>query len=201
MNKKANTKVFGFFFILVILSAIMLFLGVGMHFITQELALEPVRDIGINILNSSGNVSNATVTRLNNVVLERENQVGVYDLLFLVFMISIFIESLIGAIKTKRMGWFSFFGFITVGNLIFGLIVYFAIQIRGWILNEIFYNVITESFTSTWFDYFVNNTWWLLFVWYLLIIVLSFIDVSTILSKITGREPNNAFSQEGRFEE
>jgi len=200
MNKKANIALFGFFFTIVLLSGLFLFMGVGLHYISYDYGIEPVADLGQTLLNSTGNSTTGALSAIETLKGDYVGNSSIFDWLFLIFMIALFIESCAAAIRTKRSGWLSFFGFVTVGNLLFGLMLYFSIQIRGWILNEIFYKIITESFTSTWIDYFINNTWQILFIWYLILLILSTINVDLILSKIGLGNKEQDFN-EGRFEE
>jgi len=202
MSISTDTKVFGFFFILVIMSGLFLLLGQGLHFISYDYGIDPVAGLGQTLLNSSGNATTGALNTINILKGDFLSNSAIFDMIFLTFFVSIFIESCIAAIKTRRLGWMSFFGFITLGNILLGLIIYFALQIRGWILTEIFYNIITETFTATWSDYFINNTWTIVFFWYLIIITLSFINVDKILSKIGLREKEEQeFNNTGGFEE
>lgn len=205
LNKKAQAyKFFGFFFIISIVSALMMFLGVGMHFIAYDYGVTQAVDIGVDVVNRTGNVntSGAFYTGITGMQTKFFDLSGVYDWLFLLTMVSLFIESCIAATKTKRLGWFSFMGLVTFGNLLLIMVIFFSIQIRDWFMTEVFYKIITETFDSMWMTYFFDNTYWILFLWYLIILVLSIVDFKQIRSSLGFGEGSSSDDRfEGRFEE
>ena len=86
MNIKNNNKgnalngMFGFFFILMIFSALFFFLTYGMHFILEDYAMETTENVAGTMLDING-------TAMNNVREFRANyleNVLYYDILFII---------------------------------------------------------------------------------------------------------------------
>lgn len=182
MNKKGNfgLSLYGFMFVLIVVSVVMLFVSFGFHFITYDYVIEPTATIGQSMLNSSG-VAYANIENLKDDYYGRW---AVYDLLFFATMISLFIQSCWTAIKARRLGFMTFMGLLTIGNLFFVLLLSYAINIRTWILNEFFYKMITESFTARLTFMFFENSYYICFGWFTILLVLSYLDIPAILARI-----------------
>ena len=181
-NKKGNfgLSLYGFFFVMMISTAIMLFLGIGMHFITYDYVIEPIADTGSLVLDPAGQA----YAHVQALKLDYFGKWTVYDLLFLFMMLSLFIESCWTAIKARRTGLMSFLGLLTIGNLFFVFLLSYAINIRNWILNEFFFKIITENFTARWTFTFFENSYIIAFAWFTILVVLSFIDIPAILERV-----------------
>jgi len=181
-NKKGNfgMSLYGFFFVMMIITVMMLFLGIGFHYITYDYIIEPIADIGQSLLVNGGEAYNA----IGVLEGQYEGRVGIYDLLFLFSMISIFIQSCWTAIKAKRLGFMTFTGLLTIGNIFFVLLLSYAINIRTWILNEFFYKMITETFTARWTFMFFENSYIICFSWFTILLILSYVDFPALISKV-----------------
>lgn len=182
MNKKGNfgLELYGFFFVMMIVSVIMLFISFGFHFITYDYVIEPMADIGQGLLVVDGEAYTA-VGALKSDYYDRWS---IYDLLFFFTMISIFIQSCWTAIRAKRLGFMTFMGLLTIGNIFFVLLLSYAINIRTWILNEFFYKMITESFTARLTFMFFENSYYICFAWFTILVILSYIDIPGLLDKV-----------------
>jgi len=182
MNKKGNfgLELYGFFFVMMIVSVIMLFIGFGFHFITYDYVIEPMSDIGQGLLVVDGE----TYTAVGALKSSYYDRWAIYDLLFFFSMISIFIQSCWTAIRAKRLGFMTFMGLLTIGNIFFVLLLSYAINIRTWILNEFFYKMITESFTARLTFMFFENSYYICFGWFTILLILSYIDIPALIDKV-----------------
>ena len=182
MNKKGNfgLSLYGFMFVLIVVSVVMLFVSFGFHFITYDYVIEPTANIGQSLLNSSG----TAYANIENLKDDYYGRWAVYDLLFFATIISLFIQSCWTAIRAKRLGFMTFMGLLTIGNLFFVLLLSYAINIRTWILNEFFYKIITESFTARLTFMFFENSYYICFGWFTILLVLSYVDIPAILEKV-----------------
>jgi len=192
-RKAAVTNVFGFFFTLMILSGVIMFVIVGMHYIFYDYAITPVVNIGDTLISSP-----SLKEPINNIAASYLANVKYFDILFLVIIVSMFVESVISAINTRRNGFISFFGLITVGNLFLIFVMNYAIQIRGWLLNEVLFNIITIIPNTPFIDMFINYSYYIGVLWYIILVVLIQVDIEPIIEKAS-----NVFNkqEQGRFEQ
>lgn len=205
LNKMGNYGVglFGFFFIFTILIALYIFFSYVMHYILYDFALTPTTDlVASQILQVNG-------TAMNNINTLKSDFLGLndyFDILFLLLVVSAFIQSTIAAVKTKEAGVFSFFGLITIGNVFLIFIMFYGVQIQGWILNEIVYDVLLVSINSPIIDFFINYGLYLGVLWYLWLLGVNQIDINNLKNKVDslfnkGDTQNDLLNNQGRFEE
>lgn len=199
LNKKAyTTKVFGFFFVLMLFGAIFFFGTFVMHYLLYDYGIVQVTGVADNLLNSTGEA----MTNINALGSGFLGQTLWYDLLFLVVIVSAFIESTISAIKAKEEGFLSFFGFITIGNVFLIFVMFYASQIQGWLLNEILYNVLLVNVSSPIMTAFFNYGMYIGVLWYLWLIAINQLDFADLKERFQDRFGRNKLtSDEGRYEE
>jgi len=192
-NKKGGTNVFTFFFSLMIITGIIMFVIIGMHYILYNYAIVPVVAIGDSVISDP-----ALKAPINNIASSYLANIKYFDILFLTVIVSMFVESVISAINTRRNGFISFFGLITVGNLFMIFLINYAIQIRGWMLNEILFNIITVIPNTPFINMFINYSYYIGVIWYIILVVLIQIDIEPIIEKAS-----NVFNKQdtGRFEQ
>ena len=182
-NKKGySTGIFGFFFILVIFASLFFFLTFGMHYILYDYGISQAEDITDTLLTNTTSIQNLGQSYLNLT--------GFYDLLFLVLLVSLFIESTIAAVKTAESGFLSFFGFITIGNLFLIFILSYAVKVQGWIINDLVYNVILVNITTPVLTAFFNYSLYIGVIWYLWLIAVNQINSDGIKQKFQNLFPN-----------
>ena len=199
MNKKGSIKLFGFFFVLMIIASLFFFLTFGTHYILYDYGI----DVTINAVN--GTLLNASGTAMTNIGTLANDYIGLtgyYDLLFLVLIVSAFIESTIASIRSREDGFLSFFGFVTIGNLFLIFVLSYATQIQGWILNDLVFEVILVSADTPILTFFFNYSMYIGLFWYLWLITVKQIDLDSVKEKLPNIfNRNNLTSEEGRFEE
>jgi len=197
LNKKGySIKLFGFFFALVFVSALMMFLGVGMHFILNDFGIQQVKESGQALID---NPLNANSIALDNYAQGHYDYYVYYDYIFLILILSLFIETIYSAAATRSEGWFSFFGYATIGNVLLLFLMGYATQIQGWILNEFVYKFLLIEINTPIMSSFIEYSPAIITFWYLLLLAVSRLDLVAIKENIAEKFGKN--KEEVNFEE
>lgn len=198
-NKKAifGISLIGFFFALMVVTAILFFFLTALPVILHTYGIEQMVSINEDMVTDGISSASSQV----NVLEIAESYKNIYliaDYMFILFIVSAFIQSVISATRAKREGIFSFFGLITLGNVIMVFLLTLAVRISDWILNEIIYNIVVISFDTPFTDWFFNYSIFVALFWYTTLLVVNFIDFRGILSR-TGFVTED--EEQARFEE
>lgn len=197
-NKKGySTGLFAFFFILVVMSGILMFTTVGVHLILADYAIDPVKQIGQDLI---GNAANPSYIALDTLANDHLGIVNYADYLFLFFIVVLFVESVMAAINTKTESLFSFMGFATLGNIILLFLLGYATQMQGWILNEIVYKILLNIPNTPIMTSFFDYSLYIISVWYLILLAVNRLDLQEFKEKFGGKLFNNG-NEQMRFEE
>lgn len=197
-NKKANVGLFGFFFILMVFSSLFFFLTFGMHYILYDYGISQTTAVAETLLSPTGE----SMDRINELATSYLGITDYYDLLFLVLIVSAFIESTIAALKAREDGFLSFFGMVTIGNIFLIFVLSYATQIQGWILNEVIFNVILVTMETPVMTFFFNYSMYLAIFWYLWLLGINQINLEGVKEKLPNVFSRDKLtSDEGRFEE
>ena len=175
-------------FSVVFVSALMLFLGVGMHFILNDFGIRQIKETGKDLI---GNAANQNSIALDTYAQEHYDFYTYYDYIFLVMMLALFIESVYAAVKARAAGWYSFFGYATIGNVFLLFLIGYATQIQGWILNEFVYGFLTIEIQTPIFTAFVTYIAYIITFWYLILLIVNRIDLGIIKDKMDDFVGNN----------
>lgn len=188
-NKKgASLGLFGFFFILTIFVAVFFFGSILMHYVLYDYGISTIVDsVASPLLNSTGE----SMTNINNLSTSYLGNNQYYDILFLVLIISAFIQSTLGSMKAKEEGFMTFFGMVTLGNIFLIFILSYGLQIQGWIFNEIIYNVLTYNVETPIITFFINYGMYVMVSWYLWLIAVNQINFDGIKDKISSLFSSN----------
>lgn len=119
------------------------------------------------------------------------------DLYFLVFFLTAFIGSVYSAAKLQAPNFYTFWGVSTFGTMFFLFLLTVIGQIREWLLANFYTNVFNLTNISTpIIDWFVNNLQMISFVWFLALLLISFLDWENIIKNIT----DSSLSNDGEFQ-
>jgi len=179
MNKKANIRtVIGVVLLFSLAIFIFLFSTIGLQQIFSENIIDPVSD-GLTPLVSAG-----TVTTIDSYTAWYDTTWFEYDLFFLLFVIVAMAGTILSAYKERKMGWASFFGYITIGSYIFLLALSFITNLTDWLILNFYYNMFDLSGLDTpIIDFFIDNIHIISFVWFLVIILVNQFDLGTFLKR------------------
>src|SRR6056297_568547 len=77
----------------------------------------------------------------------------------------------------NKTGVFSFFGCLFVGSLILLLLTAYVSDFAAWFMDNVFDTLFATSAISTpILDYYLNNLGFLNFIWWLILVLVAFID-------------------------
>lgn len=180
-NKKADShrRIFFFFFFLMFVSGLFFFLLTALPAILYDYGIQFAVDANQNLVNL-GISSNTSQTNIVNLASGYTNLYKLADYAFLFIIISAFIQSILASTQATKRGIFSFFGYITIGNVFLIFIMSFAITIRDWFLNNIVYNILTISIETPFFTFFFNNSYYIGMFWYIVLITVNMIDFKRV---------------------
>jgi len=182
-NKKANFGIglFGFFFIMMIVSGLFFFLSVNLHFILYDYAIQPVLDV----VNTSLSISTDAETTIGSIASTYLSLTAYMDYFFGVMLLSMFITGIMSSIKARQYGLVSFFGMTTIGVLFLIFILSLALQIRGWFLNNIAYAILTTNVQMPILNFFYNYSYELAILMFLIFLGVNQLDLAVIREKFS----------------
>jgi hypothetical protein len=181
-NNETDNKfwIFKYLFIFVIIIGLLSFFLFGLYFIGYEYALKPISDLSKLGLNATGQAQ-VQATSIANKYLSN----AIYlDYLFLIFVIGAVYTSIQSAIIARRIGWFSFFGFYTIGIILFTVLMSYVIKLKDWIYDNFTANIVTTPINAPIYTFVSDNIFIIIFVWFIILILLQFIDIRILASKI-----------------
>lgn len=183
-NKKANIgfRFFGFIFAVTIVSAIMTFFLLALPLILHDYALQQGVSVNQDLVNL-GVSSAASQTAIENLTDNFLSFLDYVDYFFIFFIVSLFIESLFAASQAKRLGIYTFFGFLTIGNLLLIFALTFAVEISNWFINNITNNIILIAIETPFMDWFFNYNIYIGTIWFGLILLVNIFDIKSIASR------------------
>lgn len=195
LDKKAySAQIFIFFFLWIFICGLLMFLSFGLHYIFFDYGISEAGTIGKNLI-SPYDPSAPAIAEIEKYETGFLGLTNFYDILFLVMMLSLFIESTIAAVAQRQAGFFSFFGFITIGNVFLITILSYAIQVRGWFLSEVVYEVILVTIDAPIMTFFFNYSMYIGILWYAWLIAVNQIDLPRLkalaqdtINKFGGKE-------------
>lgn len=186
---------FWFFFVLMFVSGIFFFIFTALPAIFYTYGI----DLGVQANQNLVDLGVSSNQSQNNILAIANSYNSLYkfgDYAFLLILISLFAQSLISSSQASRSGIFSFFGFMTIGNIILIFILSYAVHIRDWFLNEIVYNILTISIETRFFDFFFSYSYYIAMIWYIIILFVNIIDFKRVASNMPFLSKDNR-----RFEE
>lgn len=118
------------------------------------------------------------------------------DLYFLVFFLTAFIGSVYSAAKLQAPNFYTFWGVSTFGTMFFLLFLTIVGQVRDWLILNFYTNFFNLSNVSTpIIDWFINNIQLISFVWFLIILIVAFLDWDMVLKQVTNDSTEGEFQQ------
>lgn len=205
INKKADfgMKMFGFFFILTIISGLFFFLSVNLHYILFDYGIQPILDVKDTL-----GISEGANTAIEGAATSFLGMTDYMDYFFGVLLLSMFISGIISSIQARQYGLISFFGMITLGNLFLIFILSLAVQVRGWFLNNIAYAIQLTPVSMPILTFFYNYTYYIVILMFLTFLTVNQLDLAVIREKFSAlfnkdkEETGGDFSLKGgKFEE
>lgn len=181
-NKKANfgIKLFGFFFLLTIISGIFFFLSVNMHYLLYDYGMQPILNIKDTL-----DISSGANTAIENAASNFLGTTTYMDYFFAVLILSIFVSGIISSIQARQYGLVSFFGMATLGMLFMIFILSLAVQVRGWFLNNIAYAIQTTSVNMSFLTFFYNYTYEIVILMFLVFLAVNQLNLEVIREKFS----------------
>ena len=181
-------------FVAIYMSLLFLLLfGFLVLFPTQYL-FEAGKQYGIEpMVNSSlqyaqiNNLSSTMKTVISDTETNYNNTVIPYDLIFITGVIFLFIANVVSSFKARKEGFLSFFGLVTIGNMMFFLILTILEDVRVWLFDNFIYSVFGNGVASTpLIDAFYNNFGVIAVIWIGLMLLINQFD-SDLLERNRGR--------------
>lgn len=182
VNEETDNKfwIFKYLFIFTIVIGLLSLFLFGLYYIGYDYGLKPISDLSKVGLNATGQAQ-VQATAIANKYLS----IAVYlDYLFLIFVIGAVYTSIQSAIIARRIGWFSFFGFYTMGIILFTVLMSYAIKLKDWIYDNFTANLVTTQLNAPIYTFVSENIFIILFVWFIVLTLLQFIDIKSLATKI-----------------
>jgi len=166
-------KLFSVIFLFTMITIFGFFISVFIFQVGDELILTKInnvtQEVGANI-----GISSQMSTHIDDSLTSYRNLIIPYDLFFLLGFITTFLFSLFSAFKSKEQSWFSFFGTITFGLIIFLFITGFIVTIKDWIVLNLIQNVLSFDLNTTpIFFFYIDNLGMINFIWAIVLILVN----------------------------
>lgn len=164
-----------------------LFFTVGFKQIFSENILAPTINSTLNAVNSTGkNFTTAQVNDINNFQTMWDIDWFNYDIFFLVWFIGIFTLSVYEAAQIKAPNFFSFSGLLTIGTMIFLLLLTIVGKVRDYLILNFYTNLFNTALVSTpLIDWFITNIQLISFIWFIILILVSLFDWGDLYKSVT----------------
>jgi len=181
MKKKGNMQtIIGTILLFSVVMFVFLFSTIGLKQIFSENIIAPV------LTELSPQVSTATQTTINDYSLTYALEWFDYDLFFLIFVLVAFSGTVLSAYKEKKLGWMSFFGYITVGSYVFLLALTFVTTISDWLILNFYQNLFNLMVIDTpIIDFFIEEIHIISFIWFIIIIFVNQFDLGGFVKRNT----------------
>jgi len=181
MNKKGNMQtIIGTILLFSVVIFIFLFSTVGVKQIFSENIIAPT------LSELSPQVSASTQTTISSWKDIFDLEWFDYDLFFLVFVLVAFSGTVLSAYKEKKLGWTSFFGYITIGSYVFLLALTFVTTISDWLMVNFYQNLFNLMLVDTpIIDFFIEQIHIISFIWFLVVIFVNQFDLGGFVKRNT----------------
>jgi hypothetical protein len=178
LNKK-GLDVFGIaslIFVFFVMSVIMIG-GAGFIFeIGDDYALAPLTNI-TEQFNSDDRISDDMVTGIASWRQMYNDINFMPDIYFLAMFLSMFTLTMYASIKSRKMGWISFTGFMTLGSMGFLFIVSIVAQLVAFFYDLFFVRLLERwTYNTPIFDNFINHMGLWAFIWFVLILIVNQVE-------------------------
>jgi hypothetical protein len=183
-NKKGSygLGLFGFFFSMTIVTMVTFFALVVLPAILFDYGISIASDTNQNMVDA-GISSAESQTNINQIKSSYMNMFKMADYVFMALIITLVIQSFITAALMRREGLFSFFGLITLGNVILIFSLTFAVTIKDWFLNNFIYNILLISVETPFINWWFANTILIGSIWFSVLLFVNIIDFRAIGSR------------------
>lgn len=189
-NKKAQTTTISMTFIVLItftiLSGLILVLGLGLFYIFYDYAIDPF----VTVSNTLG-ISPAAKLSISNLSTTYLTLASFFDYFFLFWFLSTFIYTLYAANRIEKLNVFTGFGLLTFGNILLIFLLSYAVTTRDWIINEIFYKILTIGVNIPITQFFLDNTYTIALIWFALIVSFATFNIFDIVRDYFGFNNQN----------
>ena len=198
MNKKSQINRFwaigGLIMVFGIIIFMFLFFSVGLKQIISEELMQPAINSSLNA--TSHLLTTETIGQINNIQTIWDGDWLNFDLFFLFMFLVFVIELFYTASKTSIDNIFSFFGLITMGNMLFLFVLSFVSAVRDWLIDNFYTNLFDLSMVSTPItDIFLSNIGIISFILFLICILISTLDWQQVKEKLVGFNSNERAEQ------
>lgn len=171
-----------------------LFFSVGLKQIIGEELIQPVFNATLNA--TSNLLTSGTITTINDMETIWHTDFLNFDLFFLFMFLVFVIELFYTTSKISIDNIFSFFGLITIGNMLFLFVLVFVSQIRDWLILNFYTNLFDLSMVNTpIIDIFISNIAMISFILFLICILIATLDWQQVKGKLSGFNSNERVEQ------
>lgn len=145
---------------------------IGLHQIGEQYIIEDISNTTQTIANDL-NLSPVYAAKIAETEQNFKNVVLPYDLFFIMISIFAFGSAAVIAYKAEPLPKYNFLGVITIGLLIFMVIVFFINQFASYWINNFFYLIFDDFTQSTpYLDWFFANLSMILIIGFIVLLLL-----------------------------
>ena len=160
-----------------ILLLLLLFSIIGFHQIGGEYIIDSFMDAS-DTMADSGQLPAASNTTSYAIKATYDEIKWPFDLYFLAFFILGFMTTIFSAYKTRKMGYMSFFGMLTIGSMVFLVVISFLDQFSTWFLQDFFYKVFDAPALATpIMNYYFAHLGIISIIWFVVLLLVNQIDI------------------------
>ena len=163
-----------------IITFLFLFFTIGFKQIFSENIITPVLNASLGAVGDQ--LTAGTISTLNSFQAKYDEPFFNYDLFFLVLMFGFATIAITSSYKSRKMGYRSFFGYITIGSWLFFLILGLINEVGSWLILNFYTNLFNTSLISTpIIDWFVSNMTFYSFLLFFICLLANQFDIADIV--------------------
>jgi hypothetical protein len=196
-NKKGLFRVMSLILIFSFISLVMIFSVIFIKEIGKEQMLDKLDNYTYQVEDEFG-LSLEMKEHIHSLPEEYDETNPMYDLFFLIGLITTFVITMVSSFKSAELGMFSFLGYLTLGVAGFLFVSSFFMIINDWFIFNFIQGFLEFDFdTVPMINYYINNLSIINFIWAILIVGVN--KISFVL--IRNKKDEEDFIYGGGFEE
>ena len=165
---------------------------------TWNYILIPTYEISTTSLNESGLINEMQIEESQKVLEGLPKIYNYMDYIFLLLFISTVLGLPIMAYFSKREGYSSIFGMLTLGSMILIFLTGLSVQISRWIFDNLVTKLMpTLANTLPLYNYYINNAGWINALIFAVCVLANFLDFDELKFMMRKKESQQAFNSQG----
>lgn len=166
-------KLYSYVMLFAIVSVMAFFMAIFVYQVGDQYILTEIESVANSSYDQLG-ISNEMQNSISGNLDEYRNLNIPYDLFFLASWISVLGLSIITAYNSREQSYYSFFGGLTLGLMLFLVVTGIVTTITDWIVVNLIQNVVNFNIETTpIFNFYISNLGIINFLWAFILLTIN----------------------------